>query len=62
MDPIVNGFLTYFPVVWYNNQENLGIRWLTIPVEDSSYSLIALIWNILLYDYFKRKKGLGKEN
>jgi lycopene cyclase domain-containing protein len=59
---VINGFLTYFPVVWYNNQENLGIRWLTIPVEDSSYSLIALIWNILLYDYFKRKKGLGKEN
>lgn len=53
---VVNGILTYYPVVWYNNAENLGIRIGTIPLEDSSYSLIALSWNVYLYELFKRKK------
>jgi lycopene cyclase domain-containing protein len=53
---VVNGFLTYFPVVWYNNAENLGIRIGSIPLEDTSYSLIALSWNVYLYELFKRKK------
>jgi lycopene cyclase domain-containing protein len=53
---VVNGFLTVYPVVWYNNAENLGIRIGTIPIEDTSYSLIALLWNVVLYEIFKRKK------
>ena len=57
---VVNGFLTYYPVVWYNNAENLGIRIGTIPIEDTSYSLIALLWNVYLYELFKRKKPSEK--
>jgi lycopene cyclase domain-containing protein len=57
---VVNGFLTVFPVVWYNNAENLGIRIGTIPIEDTSYSLIALLWNVVLYEIFKRKKSSEK--
>lgn len=57
---VVNGFLTYYPVVWYNNAENLGIRIGTIPIEDTSYSLIALSWNVYLYELFKRKKPSEK--
>lgn len=56
---IVNGLLTGTgitdEVVWYNNQENLGIRLGTIPVEDSLYSLSLMLMNITLIEYFKSK-------
>jgi lycopene cyclase domain-containing protein len=47
---LVNGVLTYLPVVTYNDNENLSIRmaeWLgvpffNIPVEDNFYSLMML--------------------
>lgn len=53
---IVNGLLTYLPVVRYNDEENLGIRLFTIPIEDSVYSMLLLLINISLYEYFKRRK------
>ncbi len=44
---IVNGILTGTgiddQVVWYNNTQNLGIRMLTIPVEDTIYNLGMLL-------------------
>lgn len=55
---IVNGVLTGTgleePVVWYNNNENLGIRLATIPVEDIGYAFSMLFLNILLIEYFKK--------
>lgn len=52
---IVNGMLTAFPVVEYNNFENLSIRLFTIPIEDSIYSMLLLIGNILFFDLFRGK-------
>ena len=53
---IVNGVLTYLPVVWYDNTENLGFRIFTIPPEDMIYLFGMLlpsfnVYHILLHTY-----------
>lgn len=49
---IVNGILTGSfinePVVWYNNDENIGIRFFTIPIEDFFYAFSLMGFVILL--------------
>ena len=59
---IVNGVLTGTgidtPVVWYNNEENLGIRIATIPVEDIGYAFSMLFSSVLLIDFFKEEETM----
>jgi lycopene cyclase domain-containing protein len=59
---LVNGVLTgYFtdnPIVWYNNAENLGIRFLTIPIEDFLYYF--LMYEICYLSYEQIKKAIFK--
>ncbi|MBP9746789.1 MAG: lycopene cyclase domain-containing protein, partial [Saprospiraceae bacterium] len=56
---VVNGILTGTglpaPVVWYNDNENLGIRLLTIPVEDIFYGFELILLNFFFYEQFKGK-------
>ncbi|MDN5288178.1 MAG: lycopene cyclase protein [Mucilaginibacter sp.] len=52
---IVNGVLTSIPIVLYNNQENMGKRVGTIPVEDHFYLMALLLMNIGFFEYFKTK-------
>lgn len=52
---LVNGILTYLPVVEYNNDENLNIRILSIPIEDAVYSFLLLLMNITFYEFLKEK-------
>jgi lycopene cyclase domain-containing protein len=52
---LVNGILTYLPVVWYNDAHNLGIRIISIPVEDFIYTLLKLLSYTLMYDWVKSK-------
>jgi lycopene cyclase domain-containing protein len=56
---IVNGILTGTgldnPVVWYNNEENIGMRILTIPVEDVFYGMLMLLLNTFLFERFSGK-------
>jgi len=62
---IVNGILTGTgleePVVRYNHSETLGIRLLTIPVEDIFYGFELLLLNLLIYLQLLRKKEFKKK-
>lgn len=56
---IVNGLLTAIPIVLYNNNQNLGRRVGTIPVEDHFYLMALLLMNIGFFEYFKAKSELN---
>lgn len=55
---IVNGILTGSfidnEVVWYNNEENLGIRLFTIPVEDVGYAFSMIFLNVYFIEKFRK--------
>lgn len=55
---LVNGVLTALPVVWYNNNHNVGVRLGTIPVEDTMYSMLLLLMTIIIYEFLKQKTEL----
>lgn len=58
---IVNGILTGTfideEVIWYNNSENLGIRFFTIPIEDFAYAFSMILFNLLLIGKLQNKGG-----
>lgn len=54
---IVNGILTYLPVVIYNDSENLGIRLVSIPVEDIFYGLLLFLLNVTIFEYLRSRKN-----
>lgn len=56
---IVNGILTGTgldeEVVWYNNAENLDIRILTIPIEDTFYGMFLILLILSLFEGFQKR-------
>lgn len=54
---ICNGIITGFPIVIYNNEENMAIRIFSIPLEDAFYCLSMLLSVVLLMDYFRNRKA-----
>ena len=61
---IVNGVLTGSglpePVVWYNDHENMGIRMLTIPVEDTFYGMLLIVMSVSIFEYLQKKDPIQK--
>jgi lycopene cyclase domain-containing protein len=55
VNTILTGSFIDEPIVWYNNDENLGIRLLTIPVEDFAYAFSMILFNLLLRNKLKRE-------
>jgi lycopene cyclase domain-containing protein len=53
---IVNGMLTSIPVVIYNHNQNMNLRIGTIPIEDTIYGMLLIMWNI--YGFEKKMKRL----
>jgi lycopene cyclase domain-containing protein len=58
---IVNGVLTGAvtpePVVLYNPEEIIGVRLITIPIEDSVYALTCLLLPITVMEALQQKKS-----
>lgn len=58
----VNGILTgtglESPIVNYNPNEFLGIRLLTIPIEDAVYGYSQFLWVIYFFKIFQKKQSL----
>ena len=54
VNAILTGSFIHHQVVWYNDQENMGIRILTIPVEDVGYAFSMVLFNLLLISKLKK--------
>ncbi|WP_312902378.1 lycopene cyclase domain-containing protein [Chryseobacterium taichungense] len=57
---MVNGILTgtglESPVVNYNPEHFIGLRILTIPVEDVVYGYELILWNVFLFELFRKNE------
>ncbi len=56
---VVNGLLTALPVVIYNNAENTGLRFTTMPVEDLLYNLMMLGTNVSFFEWMRSRLVVG---
>ena len=58
---IVNGFLTWRPVVIYGEGFYLGIRLFTVPIEDFLFGFSLITSNIVLWEFYTQKKVNKRE-
>ena len=53
---VLTGAVTDAPIVWYNDLENTGVRWVTIPMDDIIYAWVLLSGNILVFSKMNKVK------
>ena len=53
---VLTGAVTNEPVVFYNVDEIIGLRIVTIPIEDTIYALTCLLIPITVIEYFLNRK------
>ena len=51
---IVNGYLTWRPIVIYGAQHQLGLRLHTIPVEDFLFGFSMILLTLVVWERFRR--------
>jgi lycopene cyclase domain-containing protein len=59
---IVNGYLTWRPVVIYGSAFYLGIRLFTIPLEDFLFGFSLISFNIIIWEYLLKRKSNQRPN
>lgn len=52
---LFDGIITYLPIVQYNDAENMGIRFIRIPIEDFFYCLSLLLNTVLVMHLYKAR-------
>jgi lycopene cyclase domain-containing protein len=52
---LVNGYLTWRPIVLYNEAYFMNMRLLTIPVEDFFFGFSVVTLSVVLWEYYKNK-------
>jgi lycopene cyclase domain-containing protein len=53
--PVYLIVLVPFFIVWYNDAENLGLRTVTIPIEDFAYAFSMLLMSTLLFEVLRKR-------
>jgi lycopene cyclase domain-containing protein len=56
---VVNGYLTWRPVVLYGDPFFLGIRLGTIPLEDYLYGFSFISLSVVLWEFFRTRESRG---
>ena len=57
---VLTGSVTKSPIVLYNSEEILNIRFITIPVEDFVYCFVMLFSVTIVYEFFLTKRTTGR--
>jgi lycopene cyclase domain-containing protein len=53
---ILTGAITENPIVWYNENHIMGIRIITIPLEDLYYNYSMLLPIVAIFEFLKNRK------
>ncbi len=57
---LVNGYLTWRPIVTYGNSFYLNLRLFTVPIEDFLYGFSLLTGNIIIWEYITKKRSVNR--